>query len=180
VSTAAYDVRVAPIVVRSVVIAMVIVGVAIGPILYGHWAQYLRFIAGHRLHAPDLSPLLRAPPVIQAHLVAVLAAVATGIVQMSGVKGTQLHRVLGWSWSVFMMLTATSALFISSQGSTLIFLKLFALITLGSVPAAVISARSHEVGRHARIMTSLFVGGVGVAGVLAFLPGRLMWQVLFG
>ena len=78
------------------------------------------------------------------------------------------------------MVTAASALFIPSQGAGLIFLKLFALITLASVPAAVWSARSHKVGRHARIMTSLFVGGIGVAGVLAFLPGRLMWSVFFG
>jgi uncharacterized membrane protein len=88
--------------------------------------------------------------------------------------------VIGWTWSSFMMLTAISALFIPSQGPGLIFLKLFALITLASVPAAVLSARSHKVARHAGIMTSLFVGGIGIAGLLAFLPGRLMWQVLFG
>jgi uncharacterized membrane protein len=180
VSTAAYDVPVGRIVLRSVAIASVIVGLALAPMLFGHGAEYLRFAASHPLHAPDPGPILRASPVIQIHLGTVLVAVATGIVLMSGVKGTLAHRTLGWIWSSFMMLTATSALFIPSQGPGLVFLKLFALITLASVPAAVLSARSHKVARHARIMTSLFVGGIGIAGVLAFLPGRLMWQVLFG
>ncbi len=29
-------------------------------------------------------------------------------------------------------------------------------------------------------MTGLYVGGLIFAGTLAFLPGRLMWQVFFG
>jgi uncharacterized membrane protein len=29
-------------------------------------------------------------------------------------------------------------------------------------------------------MTGLFVGGLLIAGVFAFLPGRLMWRVVFG
>lgn len=179
-STASYGVPVGKIVLRSIAIAALIVGLAIGPMLFGHWSEYLTFAASHRLHAPNLAPILRASPVIQIHLATVLAAVATGVVLMSGVKGTRLHRTLGWAWSSFMVLTAASALFIAAQGPSLIFLKLFALITLVSVPAAVLSARSHKVARHARIMTSLFVGGIGVAGVLAFLPGRLMWRVFFG
>jgi uncharacterized membrane protein len=179
-STAPYKPPVGQIALRSVAIATVIVGVAIGPVLIGHGPAYLALIASHPPHAPDLGPILRAPLVIQAHLATVLAALATGAVLMRGVKGTRLHRTLGWAWSSFMMLTAVSALFIPSAGPSLIFLKLFALITLASVPAAVLSARSHQVVRHARIMTSLFIGGIGVAGVLAFLPGRLMWQVVFG
>ena len=48
------------------------------------------------------------------------------------------------------------------------------------MPSAVVLARRHNVARHANIMTGVFIGGIGVAGVLAFLPGRLMWQVFFG
>jgi uncharacterized membrane protein len=29
-------------------------------------------------------------------------------------------------------------------------------------------------------MSGLFVGGMGVAGLFAFLPGRLLWYVFFG
>lgn len=180
VSTASYGVPVGRIVLRSIGIAILIVGLAIGPPLFGHWREYLEFAASHPLHAPSLEPIVGASPVIQIHLATVLAAVATGIVLMSGVKGTRLHRRLGWAWSIFMVLTAASAMFIAAQGPSLVFLKLFALITLVAVPAAVLSARSHKAARHARIMTSLFVGGIGIAGVLAFLPGRLLWAVFFG
>jgi uncharacterized membrane protein len=180
VSTAPYRVPVGPIVGRSVLIAAAIVGLALAPVMVSHGREYLAFAASHPLHAPDLAPVLAAPRVIQVHLATVLGAVVLGGVLMSGVKGTRLHRVLGWTWASFMVATAVSALFIASQGPTLLILKLFAALVLFSVPAAVIAARGHNVGRHARIMTSVFVGGIGVAGVLAFLPGRLMWQVLFG
>ena len=29
-------------------------------------------------------------------------------------------------------------------------------------------------------MTGMFVGGLVVAGLLTFLPGRLMWAIFFG
>jgi uncharacterized membrane protein len=29
-------------------------------------------------------------------------------------------------------------------------------------------------------MSSLYTGGLGVAGLFAFLPGRLLWRVFFG
>ena len=60
------------------------------------------------------------------------------------------------------------------------FLHLFALFTFVSVPRAVLAARAHDVNRHARIVSGFLVGGLGLAGLLAFLPGRLMWQVVFG
>ena len=45
---------------------------------------------------------------------------------------------------------------------------------------AVYAARRHRVASHRRTMTGLFVGGLLVAGGLTFLPGRLMWRVVFG
>lgn len=179
-STAPYRVAVGPAILRSVAITAIIVGVALGPVMVGHGREYLGFIASHPLHAPDLSPLLRASAAIQVHVAAVLAATVVGIVLMSGVKGTRLHRTLGWSWAIFMTVTAISALFIRAETAGLLFLKAFAVITLVSVPSAVVLARRHNVARHANIMTGVFIGGIGVAGVLAFLPGRLMWQVFFG
>jgi uncharacterized membrane protein len=112
----------------------------------------------------------------------VLGALGVGAALMSGAKGDRLHRTLGWIWSVFMVATAISALFINPQGGppTLLFLKLFSVFTLITTPFAVAAARRHNVARHASAMTGLFVGGLGIAGMLAFLPGRLVWQVFFG
>ena len=84
-----------------------------------------------------------------------------------------------------MLGTAVATLFIPAPpGSPNIFglgyLHLFALLAFISVPRAVIAARSHDVDKHARIIAGFLVGGVGLAGLFAFLPGRLMWQVVFG
>lgn len=51
-----------------------------------------------------------------------------------------------------------------------------ALSTAG--PALV--ARRHDVARHAQIISGFVIGGVGIAGITAFLPGRILWAVFFG
>jgi uncharacterized membrane protein len=136
------------------------------------------------LHAPDIAPILAATPAIQIHLVTILAALAVTGVLMSGVKGSRLHRVLGWSWAIAMTGTAISAFFIKAGvGPTIMgfgFLHIFALITLISVPRAVLAARRHDVASHARVISGFVIGGLGIAGLAAFLPGRLMWAVFFG
>ena len=48
------------------------------------------------------------------------------------------------------------------------------------MPLAIAFVRRKQVRRHARMMTSVFVGGLLIAGLLAFLPGRLMFTLFFG
>lgn len=137
--------------------------------------------AGGRLHAPDLGLLAAAPVAIQVHVGAVSLALAVGITLMLGVKGTTVHRVLGWTWVAAMATAAISSLFIhriNADGFS--FLHLFAGWTLIALPMGVFAARKHNVRLHGRTMTGLFVGGLLVAGAFAFLPGRLMWQMVFG
>ena len=45
--------------------------------------------------------------------------------------------------------------------------------------AAVFMARRHNVRAHSRMMTGVFVGGLIVAGLFAFMPGRLLFSVFF-
>jgi len=133
----------------------------------------------------DLTPVLQAPLAIQLHLLAVAGAIALTGVLMLGVKGSRLHRALGWTWSVFMVTAAASALFIRSASglpSVAGFgpLHLFAGIVLVAVPRAVLAARRHNVPAHARAMSAMVAGALGIAGLFAFLPGRLLWRVMFG
>lgn len=172
--------RTGPLIARALTIATVITAVALTPTLSRNWDGYVAFITSHPPHAPQWWRIAEASLAIRIHLAAVLTAAAIGAILLSGVKGNLLHRVLGWTWSVFMVTAAASSLFIGTLNGGISFLHAFALITLVSVPAAVWSARSHKVNRHANIMTSVFVGGIGIAGLFAFLPGRLMYQVLFG
>ncbi len=141
-----------------------------------------RYLAEADLHWPRLSLLADASPAVQIHVAAVVAALIVGGVLMSGVKGNRLHRTLGWGWVIAMALAAVASLFIQqiSQGHGFSWLHLFSGWTLIALPIAVVAARRHHIRAHSRTMTGLFVGGLIVAGITAFLPGRLMWQVFFG
>lgn len=172
------------IVLRSLAISAAIVLVAFGPGLARHGLGPL-LGALRAPHLPDFRPILQAPLAIKLHLATILSAILVGAVLMSGVKGRRLHRVLGWTWAGLLLFTATAALFIRAPTGLpniagIGVLHLFSAVTLLAAPLGVHAAKRHDVARHARIMTSLFVGGVGVAGFFAFLPGRLLWQVVFG
>lgn len=132
-------------------------------------------------HLPDLTLLARASLAIQIHVASVTVALVVGGILLTGIKGDTKHRVLGWTWVFAMAAAAISSLFISSiRPGHFSFLHLFAGWTLVALPFAVAMARKHKVRIHGRMMTGLFVGGLIIAGITAFLPGRLMWQVVFG
>jgi uncharacterized membrane protein len=136
---------------------------------------------GGRLHTPNLSLLAAAPIQIRIHVAAVSVALAVGIALMLGLKGNTVHRTLGWVWVVAMATAAISSLFIHrANAGGFSFLHLFAGWTLIALPMGVFAARKHNVRLHGRTMTGMFVGGLLIAGVFAFMPGRLMWQVMFG
>jgi uncharacterized membrane protein len=175
---------VGPLLLRALVLSSAVTALALAPAFartgFGGFLAMLR-----PPHAPDLSPLLAASPAVKVHLATIAGAIGVAAILMSGVKGTRLHRVLGWSWAAFMLATAVSALFIRaptglpSVGGVGV-LHIFSAVTLVLVPVAVLAARRHDVARHARMMSGLVVGGLGVAGLFAFLPGRLLWTVFFG
>lgn len=136
--------------------------------------------AGFTLHAPDWTRLMGAPAVIQAHLAAALVALAIGVILLAGVKGTRRHRILGWTWVLAMATTAMSSFFIHQiNPGGLSLIHALSGWTLVGLPMAVYAARRHRVQAHRRAMTGMFVGGLVVAGLLTFLPGRLLWAVFF-
>lgn len=171
-------------VLRNLAIAMAIVLFAFAPGLARHGLG--AFVGALRApHPPHLEPILAAPLAVQLHLATILAAILIGCVLMSGVKGSRLHRALGWTWASLLVFTAIAALFIHAPTGLpnvagIGVLHLFSGVTLVAAPLGVYAAKRHDVARHARAMTGLFIGGMGVAGLFAFLPGRLMWQVVFG
>ena len=130
----------------------------------------------------SLAPLLNASPVIQLHAFAAMAAFALGIVQLSAPKGTLPHRAVGWFWVALMAAVAISSFWIHELRmvgpfSPIHLLSIFVLIML---PRAVLNAHRHIVERHRKGMIGLFVGGLVVAGAFTFVPGRIMFKVLFG
>ncbi len=134
-----------------------------------------------RLHAPDLGLIAAAPPAVQLHLSGIAVAIVVGTVLMIGTKGQTMHRVLGWTWVAAMMTGAVSSLFIRMLNhGAFSYIHMISGWTIVALPMAVAAARRHKVRLHARLMTGLFTGGLVLAGLLAFMPGRLMWRLVMG
>jgi uncharacterized membrane protein len=130
----------------------------------------------------SLAPLLNASPTIQIHAFAAMAALAIGAVQLSAPKGTLPHRAIGAAWVLLMLTVSISSFFIHTirlwgPWSPIHLLSIF---TLGSLPLAVWYAHRHDVAHHRLAMISIFVGGLVIAGLFTFVPGRIMHAVLFG
>jgi uncharacterized membrane protein len=130
----------------------------------------------------SLTPLLVAPIAIQVHAFAAMGAFTVGLVQFAGPKGTAMHRVLGWAWVALMAVVAASSFWIHEirqwQGFSVI--HLLSIYVLVALPMAVAAARHHRISAHKKTMTGIFIGGLVVAGLFTFLPGRIMNAVLLG
>ncbi|CAN5325903.1 DUF2306 domain-containing protein [soil metagenome] len=140
----------------------------------------LRAVLSHP-HLPNLGLIAEQPMVIQLHIAAALTALLVGTVLLLGLKGTTLHRTLGWTWVMAVATVAISSFFIRViNPGHFSLIHLLSGWTVIALPMAVFAARRHDVRMHRRAMTGLFVGGLLIAGLFTFAPGRLMWQVVFG
>jgi uncharacterized membrane protein len=173
--------RVRRLLLQAAVVSLIpfaVVVVAVGP---SNMAGALARLKPLHLHAPELGLIQQQPVAVQLHLAAVLAALAIGIVLLIGVKGRTMHRTLGWTWVGAMMIAAVSSLFIRMLNhGAFSYIHLLSGWTIVTLPMAVVFARRHMVRHHARMMTGLFTGGLILAGLFAFFPGRLMWRMFFG
>lgn len=132
----------------------------------------------------SLAPLLNAPLVIQLHTIAAISALALGLVQFGLPKGTLPHRSMGWVWVALMATVAISSFWIHGRQiklgapwSPIHLLSIFSLIML---PLGIWFAHRHRVRGHRITMISIFTGGLVIAGLFTFVPGRIMNAVAFG
>ncbi len=119
------------------------------------------------------------------HLATILPAFVIGVFQMLGRKGTPIHKFLGKTYMVLMLATSLITLAMPAQiGPKLLnhfgFIHLFSFLTLYGVPGAYFAARRHDLKTHRANMIGLFFGGILIAGVFAFSPGRMLYEWLFG
>jgi uncharacterized membrane protein len=129
----------------------------------------------------DAAPLLSAPLSVQVHVAAAAFALIVGLVILLLPKGTGFHRLLGWSWvSAMVVVAATSVAMIADFNTGINALHVFTAMTVVSLWAGLGGIRRGDVRRHAGSMAGLYVGGLIIAGLFAFIPGRTMWQVFFG
>ncbi|MFZ2028683.1 MAG: DUF2306 domain-containing protein [Vitreimonas sp.] len=132
----------------------------------------------------DLTPIANAPLPIKIHLATVLPAFALGtyLIFFSR-KGAPHHRALGYLYLTLMSVTAITALFIHEVNPNGFMgfspIHLFVPLTFFGVVGAISGARTHNVKRHRGSMIGLYIGGLLIAGSLAFMPGRVMHRVIF-
>ncbi len=120
-----------------------------------------------------------APWHIQLHAASAIGALLLGVVQFTAPKGTLPHRTLGYIWVALMATTALTAIFIRSGGS-FSWIHIFVPIVLISIVDLSWRARKGLVGKHQRTALTLFFGALLIPGAFAFMPGRLMHEVVFG
>jgi len=103
-------------------------------------------------------------------------------VQLVAPKGTLPHRTIGWIWVILLAVIAASSFWIHEIRLVGPFspIHLLSILVLFLLPIAVTAARRHDINRHRKTMTGIFVGGLIVAGLFTFVPGRIMHTVLFG
>lgn len=129
-----------------------------------------------------LTPLLETSSAIQIHVATVVVALIATLILLPLRKGTKLHRTIGWIWVTCMMTTAIVTFWIGRSDLPLGLgpIHAFSILTLVSVPRAILSIRKGNIIAHRNAMIGVVVGGLGIAGFLAFLPNRLMWVMLTG
>ncbi len=136
--------------------------------------------ANIRFHL-DLNPLVVAGLTLKIHVFSAIATFALGLLLLSGLpKGTQTHRRLGWAWVLLMTSTAISSFFlVGLNGNHFSWIHGLSAWTVIGLPFAVFAARRHKVVEHEKQMRTMFLGGMAIAGLFSFLPGRLMWSLFF-
>jgi uncharacterized membrane protein len=124
----------------------------------------------------DPAPLLRAGPLVAAHIAVSLCALGLGVFVLSRRKGGTTHRRLGRSWVVVMLGVAISGMaieplrFSAAHGA--------ALLVFVTVPLAILKARRGDLRGHRRAVAHMLIALV-IVGLLALMPGQLLHQVFF-
>lgn len=118
-------------------------------------------------------------PIILAHTIAAIAAVALGAAMFLARKGTFMHRVAGRSWVALMLVVAISSFWIKASGSFswIHGLSVSVIVLLG---LAVWFAITRRIERHRKLMLGIYAGALGVAGMFTLLPYRLLGRLVWG
>ncbi len=109
----------------------------------------------------------------------VVPAAIIGTFIMATRKGTKHHKFFGKIYMVLILITAVFSLLMPAVIGPRLFdhfgwIHLFSLMALVSVPGAYISIKRAKLASHKGLMIGLYMGGILLAGSLAFLPGRLL------
>jgi len=131
----------------------------------------------------NFSLLSLSTPAILIHLLFALAAFALGGIQLVTKKGTRTHRVLGYVWVTAMVVICVTSFAIKEVMPDGIFggyspIHLLSLYTLVQLGRGIYFARHKNIRMHRRCMLQTYIGGLVIAGLFTFMPGRLLYNVV--
>ncbi|NMG40951.1 DUF2306 domain-containing protein [Chelativorans sp. ZYF759] len=129
-----------------------------------------------------LQPLLDATVAIQIHTVSAILAFVLGGLVLFRRKGDRLHRMGGRIWAGLMGLVCVSSFFIHTVQVIGIWspIHVLSVTTLAALIGGIRSARAGSILEHQRIMQWTYFGALILAGYFTFLPGRIMYRMVFG
>lgn len=127
-------------------------------------------------------------PLVAIHMTAAIAAIVTGPVALWARRGAQqrprLHRAFGYAWVTLMLLTATSAIFISGDDLPhwhgLGPIHVLIAVTYSMLFLAFWFLAKGNITGHRKTMQGLYFGACVVAGAFTLLPGRYLGRVVWG
>lgn len=129
----------------------------------------------------NIDLFLNARPVVIVHTLFAFAALIVGVVMFARKKGTPSHKMIGKVFVVFMAMTALSALFITGlNGKYWSFIHLFVPLSFYAIWELFHYVRKGDIKKHEKAVKGLFFGALLIPGIISFMPGRLMWHVVFG
>lgn len=129
-----------------------------------------------------LAPLIAAPIAVQIHVVAIILAIVAVAMMPFTRRGSPAHRLGGRAFVTGMAVASLSSFFIMEviDGSFSL-IHLISVFVLVSLFLGWRAARRGNIASHANWMISTAVGGLGIAGIMAFAePVRRMHQVFLG
>ena len=138
---------------------------------------------------PNLDPLLTASWPIRLHFVTVVPAFVLGTwLLFVSRKGSPRHRLVGKIYLTLMLSTAAIATFIPSFSGFSVALgplrlgliHLFVPLTFWGAWRTSRALARGDIDAHRDSMRGLYLGGLVIAGLLTFGPGRLMYRMFIG
>lgn len=122
---------------------------------------------------------LTASIAIQIHASTAMLALLLGPFALYRKRRDRLHRTIGYIWVSSMLITAISSFWITGIRLVGPFspIHLLSIWTFFAVYWAISAIRKRNRQAHQRILANLYWRGLCVAGVLSFLPGRMMNKI---
>lgn len=119
------------------------------------------------------------------HLITVTPCIFIGAYLLIIKKGTSKHRWIGKIYLSLMFFTATVSLFLPAHVGTQFlnhfgWVHLFSILTIYTVPTAILAIKKGNIKSHKRKMVLLYFGALIIAGAFTLAPGRYLHGVFFG